>query len=243
MISIENIHKKFGDLEVLKGVSLEVKKGEVIAIIGPSGTGKSTLLRCVNYLERPEEGRITIGDLSVDAKTATKQEILKLRQRTSMVFQSYNLFKHKTALENVMEPLVAAKGMKKSQAEPIARELIAKVGLLDKADQYPSKLSGGQQQRIGIARAMAVHPQLMLFDEPTSALDPEMVHEVLDVMKQLALDGMTMVVVTHEMGFAREVGSRVLFMADGKLLEEGSPADIFGNPQHPRLQDFLSKVL
>ena len=242
MISIENIHKKFGDLEVLKGVSLEVKKGEVIAIIGPSGTGKSTLLRCVNYLERPEEGRITIGDLSVDAKTATKQEILKLRQRTSMVFQSYNLFKHKTALENVMEPLVAAKGMKKSQAEPIARELIAKVGLLDKADQYPSKLSGGQQQRIGIARAMAVHPQLMLFDEPTSALDPELVGEVLKVIKDLAENHMTMLIVTHEMKFAQQVADRVIFMDGGGIVEEGPPQQIFSSPRSERTIRFLNMV-
>ncbi len=237
MISIENIHKKFGDLEVLKGVSLEVKKGEVIAIIGPSGTGKSTLLRCVNYLERPEEGRITIGDLSVDAKTATKQEILKLRQRTSMVFQSYNLFKHKTALENVMEPLVAAKGMKKSQAEHIA-----KVGLLDKADQYPSKLSGGQQQRIGIARAMAVHPQLMLFDEPTSALDPELVGEVLKVIKDLAENHMTMLIVTHEMKFAQQVADRVIFMDGGGIVEEGPPQQIFSSPRSERTIRFLNMV-
>lgn len=242
MISIQNIHKRFGDLEVLKGVSLEVQKGEVIAIIGPSGTGKSTLLRCINFLEKPEEGTITIGDLSVEAKTATKQQIQGLRQRTSMVFQSYNLFKHKTALENIMEPLVAVKNMSKAQAEPIARELIARVGLADKADQYPSKLSGGQQQRIGIARAMAVHPQLMLFDEPTSALDPELVGEVLKVIKDLAENHMTMLIVTHEMKFAQEVADRVIFMDGGVIVEEGAPSEIFTNPKNERTIRFLNMV-
>ena len=242
MISIENIHKKFGDLEVLKGVSLQVAKGEVIAIIGPSGTGKSTLLRCVNFLERPEEGKITIGDLTVDAKTATKKEIQELRQRTSMVFQSYNLFKHKTALENIMEPMIAGKNMKKSQAEPIARDLIARVGLADKADQYPSKLSGGQQQRIGIARAMAVHPELMLFDEPTSALDPELVGEVLKVIKDLAQNHMTMLIVTHEMKFAQEVADRVIFMDGGVIVEEGTPEEIFVHPKNARTIRFLNMV-
>lgn len=242
MIKIENLHKKFNDLEVLKGVNLEVKKGEVIAIIGPSGTGKSTVLRCINYLEEPDKGKIIIDDVEVDAEKCNKQDIRKLRLHTSMVFQSYNLFKNKTALENIMEPLIIVQKKDKKEAESIALELIDKVGLTDKKDQYPSKLSGGQQQRIGIARAMAVNPTLMLFDEPTSALDPELVGEVLEVIKNLAKNHRTMIIVTHEMKFAREAADRVIFMDGGNIVEQGTPAEVFDNPQNPRTIRFLNKV-
>lgn len=242
MIKIENLHKKFNDLEVLKGVNLEVKKGEVIAIIGPSGTGKSTLLRCINYLEEPDKGKIIIDDVEVDAEKCNKQDIRKLRLHTSMVFQSYNLFKNKTALENIMEPLIIVQKKDKKEAESIALELIDKVGLIDKKDQYPSKLSGGQQQRIGIARAMAVNPTLMLFDEPTSALDPELVGEVLEVIKNLAKNHRTMIIVTHEMKFAREAADRVIFMDGGNIVEQGTPAEVFDNPKNPRTIRFLNKV-
>lgn len=242
MIKIENLYKKFNKLEVLKGVNLDIRKGEVIAIIGPSGTGKSTLLRCMNYLERPEKGKIIIDDIIVDAERCTKQEIRKLRLQTSMVFQSYNLFKNKTAIENIMAPLINVQKKDKIEAEKIALELINKVGLMDKKDQYPSKLSGGQQQRIGIARAMAVNPTLMLFDEPTSALDPELVGEVLDVIKNLAQNHRTMMIVTHEMKFAREVADRVIFMDGGIIVEKGTPEQVLDNPQNPRTIKFLNKV-
>ncbi|SHK10783.1 amino acid ABC transporter ATP-binding protein, PAAT family [Hathewaya proteolytica DSM 3090] len=243
MIKIEKLHKRFNDLEVLKGVDLEVKKGEVVAIIGPSGTGKSTLLRCINYLEKPEKGVITIGNVSVDAEECSKKDIRDLRLQTSMVFQSYNLFKNKTALENIMEPLVTVQKKDKKEAENIALELIERVGLMDKKDQYPSKLSGGQQQRIGIARAMAVNPTLMLFDEPTSALDPELVEEVLEVIRDLAEHHRTMMIVTHEMKFAREAADRVVFMDGGVIVEQGTPEEIFDHPKNPRTIKFLNKVI
>ena len=243
MIKIENLHKSFNELEVLKGVDLEVKRGEVVAVIGPSGTGKSTLLRCINYLEKPDKGIITIGDVTVDSANRTKKQVRDLRLKTAMVFQSYNLFKNMTVLQIVMEPLVTVKNVDKATAEKAALAMIEKVGLLDKKDQYPSKLSGGQQQRASIARAVVVDPDLMLFDEPTSALDPEMVGEVLEVMRNLAKEGMTMVVVTHEMGFAREVGSRVIFMDSGSILVDKQPQEFFANPENPRLKEFLSKVL
>lgn len=242
MVEIRGLEKRFGDLEVLKGIDLDVKKGEVIAIIGSSGTGKSTLLRCINYLEEPDGGQIKIDDLSVDVKSISKKEIYKLRRKTSMVFQSYNLFKNKTALGNIMEPLIVVKKIDNKTAEKKALEILDLVGLIDKKDSYPSKLSGGQQQRVGIGRAMAVEPKVVLFDEPTSALDPELVGEVLDVIKNLAKNHTTMIIVTHEMRFAREAADRVIFMDDGKIVEEGTPNEIFDNPKNPRTIQFLSKI-
>jgi ABC-type polar amino acid transport system ATPase subunit len=250
MIELVGIHKSFGDNHVLRGVSLSIEKGEVVCIIGPSGSGKSTLLRCINYLEQPEKGTIKIDGQNVyreivDGKIRNypMKQISATRAKTGMVFQQFNLFPHLTALQNIMEAPVQVKHMKKSDAERKARELLTQVGLAHKADQYPAELSGGQQQRVAIARALAMDPEVMLFDEATSALDPELVGEVLEIMRQLAIGGMTMVVVTHEMGFAREVASRVMFMADGNIVEDDTPAEIFDNPKHPRLQDFLSKVL
>lgn len=221
---------------------MEVNKGEVIAIIGPSGTGKSTLLRCINYLETPDIGRLKIDDLHVDAKNITKKQINDLRKTTSMVFQNYNLFNNKTALQNIIEPLIIAKKMNFEKAQAIGLDILKQINLLDKKDVYPSKLSGGQKQRIGIGRAMAVDPKIMLFDEPTSALDPELVNEVLDVIKNLANNNTTMIVVTHEMRFAKEAANRVLFMDDGYIVEEGSPDQIFNNPQNKRTIEFLSQV-
>lgn len=250
MLRMHDIHKSFGDLAVLKGIDVEVRRGEVLAIIGPSGSGKSTLLRCINKLETIDSGSIEIeGEFLADtdehgaAEYADAAKTREILSHTGMVFQQFNLFPHMTVLENLIEAPIQVKGMKKAEILPYAKELLEKVGLADRADYYPSQLSGGQQQRVAIARALCMKPDIMLFDEPTSALDPEMVGEVLDLMKQLANEGMTMVVVTHEMGFAREVGNRVLFMADGQLLEQGTPAEIFGNPQCERLKDFLSKVL
>lgn len=243
MIKITNLNKGFGDLEVLKNIDLQVDEGEVVAIIGPSGTGKSTLLRCINYLEEPEVGNIEIDNLKVDTKNITKKEIHELRKKTSMVFQTYNLFKNKTAIENIMEPLIVVQRMDKKVAEEKALSILNIVGLSDKEDSYPSKLSGGQQQRVGIGRAMAVDPKIMLFDEPTSALDPELVGEVLDVIKRLAENNTTMLVVTHEMNFARNVADRVIFMDDGKIAEEGSPEQIFNNAKNPRTIQFLNQVV
>lgn len=240
MIDIKNVHKSFGKLEVLKGINCHVAPREVICVIGPSGSGKSTLLRCVNQLETVQSGEIFIDGEEV---THPKTDINKIRQQVGMVFQLFNLFPHKTTLENVTMAPIKIKGIKKDEANQVAHELLRKVGLLDKADVYPNQLSGGQKQRVAIARALAMHPKVMLFDEPTSALDPEMVGEVLEVMKNLAYEGMTMMVVTHEMGFAREVGHRVLFMDEGIIMEEGSPAQIFDNPRNLRTQSFLSKVL
>lgn len=240
MIRVNEVYKTFGNLEVLKGVSLNVNKGEVVVIIGPSGSGKSTLLRCINLLEVPTKGEIYIEGIKINDK---KVNINKIRQKVGMVFQHFNLFPHLTALENVTLAPIKVKKMDKKTAEKIALGLLEKVGLLDKKDEYPIKLSGGQKQRLAIARALAMQPDIMLFDEPTSALDPEMVKEVLNVMKGLANEGMTMVVVTHEMGFAREVGDRVIFMDDGMIIEEGTPEDIFYNTKNERTKEFISKIL
>jgi len=243
MINIKNLRKSFNNLDVLKGIDLSIKKGEVVVIIGPSGSGKSTFLRCINYLETPNEGLIEIGDVSVNASNPAKDGIKMLRKSTAMVFQNYNLFKNKTALENIMEPLVATKKMNKNEAIEKAEELLRVVGLYDKKTNYPSTLSGGQQQRIGIARAMAVNPEVILFDEPTSALDPELVGEVLNVIRDLAKKHMTMIIVTHEMAFAREVADRVIFMDKGDIIEEGSPEDIFTNPKEERTRKFLNQII
>lgn len=240
MISIKNLHKSFGKIHVLKGVNEEIKKGEVVVVIGPSGSGKSTFLRCLNLLEAPNEGNIVFEGNDLTDK---KVDINKLREKMGMVFQQFNLFPHKTVLDNITLAPIKVKNKSKEEAEAIAFKLLKKIGLEEKAKSYPAQLSGGQKQRIAIARALAMEPDVMLFDEPTSALDPEMVGEVLNVMKELAAEGMTMVVVTHEMGFAREVGDRVLFMDDGNIVEQGTPEEIFTNPQNPRTKDFLSKVL
>jgi putative amino-acid transport system ATP-binding protein len=242
MIKLQNIHKQFGDTEVLKGIDLEIKQGEIIVIIGSSGTGKSTLLRCVNFLEQADQGTISIDDIKVDAQKHTKAEVLALRRKTGFVFQNYALFAHQTARQNIAEGLITVRGWKKQQAHEKAQQILDDIGLGDKGESYPAALSGGQQQRVGIGRAMALQPELLLFDEPTSALDPEWVGEVLNLMKKLANQHQTMLVVTHEMQFAREVADRVIFMADGHIVEQGSPQDIFGNPQDPKLKKFLNKV-
>ncbi len=240
LLEISGLYKKFGDHEVLKNINLNVRKGEVVVIIGPSGSGKSTLLRCINRLEEPTAGKIFLDGIDITDK---KVDINKIRQRIGMVFQQFNLFTHLTALENVMLAPVKIKKIKKEEAEKNAIKLLEKVGLADQIHKYPAQLSGGQQQRVAIARALAMNPEVMLFDEVTSALDPELVKEVLDVMKQLAQDGMTMIVVTHEMGFAREVGDRLIFMDEGVIVEEGEPAEVFRNPKNPRTKKFLSVIL
>ena len=240
VIKVENLHKYFGELEVLKGVNADIKKGEVVCVIGPSGSGKSTFLRCINLLEMPTKGEIFIDGIPVIENI---KNIDSLRTRVGMVFQQFNLFPNMSVLDNITLAPVKVLKMNKSDAEAKAKELLERVGLAEKADTYPNRLSGGQKQRVAIARALAMNPEVMLFDEPTSALDPEMVGEVLEVMKQLADSGMTMVVVTHEMGFARVVSDRVLFMEEGIIYEEGTPEEIFGSPQKPRTKDFLSKVL
>lgn len=240
MIDVQNLSKKFGDNLVLNDITTTIQKGEVVAIIGPSGSGKSTFLRCLNLLETPSSGSIEINGKNL---TASKKDIHKIRQQIGMVFQHFHLFPHMTVKENLMYAPMKAKGVKKYDAEEKARQLLERVGLSQKADAYPNSLSGGQKQRVAIARALAMEPELMLFDEPTSALDPEMVKEVLEVMKDLAKSGMTMVVVTHEMGFAREVADRVLFLDEGILMEEGKPADLLLNPQTDRAKRFLEKVL
>ena len=244
MITVKNLNKTFrnlgGELHVLKGINQTIEKGEKVVIVGPSGSGKSTFLRCLNLLEEPTSGEIWFENQLI---TDPKCDINRLRQKMGMVFQHFNLFPHLTILNNITLAPFTLKRKTQEQAESKARELLRRVGLEDKADAYPVQLSGGQKQRIAIVRALAMEPDVMLFDEPTSALDPEMVGEVLQVMKQLADEGMTMVVVTHEMGFAREVATRVLFMDDGKVLEEAEPNEFFSNPKNPRLQDFLSKVL
>ena len=242
MIKLDNIHKRFGETEVLKGIDLDIKQGEIIVIIGSSGTGKSTLLRTVNFLENADKGVITIDDVSVDTEKHTKAEVLALRRKTGFVFQNYALFAHRTARQNIAEGLITVRGWKKDQALARAQQILDDIGLGDKGDSYPAALSGGQQQRVGIGRAMALQPELLLFDEPTSALDPEWVGEVLQLMKELATKHQTMLVVTHEMQFAREVADRVIFMAEGNIVEQGSPQDIFNNPQDPRLQRFLRQV-
>ncbi|WP_019851480.1 amino acid ABC transporter ATP-binding protein [Desulfitobacterium sp. PCE1] len=239
MITVKNLHKHFGKLEVLRGIDCHIKEKEVVVVIGPSGSGKSTFLRCLNKLEEATAGEIVVDGIPLNSET----NVNAIRREVGMVFQRFNLFPHKTALENITLAPETVRKTNKQETEWLAMELLKKVGLVDKAHEYPDRLSGGQQQRVAIARALAMRPKVMLFDEPTSALDPEMVGEVLAVMKDLAREGMTMVVVTHEMGFAREVGDRVIFMDEGKIMEEGSPEDLFGNPQNPRTQSFLSKIL
>lgn len=250
MIRMSNIHKYFGSLHVLKGVSLEVEKGEIVSIIGPSGSGKSTLLRCMNQLERIDKGVVEIEGMVVEAAgdvnekvTATRQEVRATYRKMGMVFQSFNLFPHMTALGNVMEAPVTVNKMDKAAAVEIAEKQLAKVGLLEKRDVYPSKLSGGQRQRVAIARALAMNPDIMLFDEPTSALDPELVGEVLEAIKNLAADHMTMLVVTHEMSFARELSHRIVFMDEGQIIENCPPKQFFEAPSHPRIKSFLEKML
>ena len=240
LIKVSDLKKNFGSLEVLKGISTEIKKGEVVVVIGPSGSGKSTFLRCLNRLEEPSGGTIELDGVDITDK---KVNINKYRERMGMVFQQFNLFNNLTILKNITLAPVKLGIMGKKEAEEKAMSLLNRVGLADKADAYPSQLSGGQKQRVAIVRALAMNPEVMLFDEPTSALDPEMVGEVLDVMRELARSGMTMVVVTHEMGFAKEVGTRVVFMDEGVIMEENTPAEFFANPKNPRLKDFLSKVL
>jgi arginine/lysine/histidine transport system ATP-binding protein len=240
MIQVTNLHKSFGKLEVLTGINIEIRKGEVVVVIGPSGSGKSTFLRCLNLLETPSDGDIRFDGVNITSK---ENDINVQRQKMGMVFQQFNLFPHLTVLRNITLAPQKLKKLSSQEADRIAIDLLRTVGLEDKAKSYPGQLSGGQKQRIAIARALAMSPQVMLFDEPTSALDPEMVGEVLDVMKKLAAQGMTMVVVTHEMGFAKEVGDRLIFMDGGNIVEEGKPADVFNKPQHPRTKDFLSKIL
>ncbi len=239
MINIKNVHKHFGKLHVLKGINAHIAEKEVVVIIGPSGSGKSTLLRCINYLEEPTEGEIMVDGIPL----TNEANINKVREEVGMVFQRFNLFPHKSVLENIILAPMTVRKTPKSEAVKIAQDLLVKVGLADKEHAYPEQLSGGQQQRVAIARALAMKPKIMLFDEPTSALDPEMVKEVLDVMKSLAHEGMTMAIVTHEMGFAREVGDRVLFMDEGRLVEEGTPEAIFSHAKEERTKSFLSKIL
>ncbi len=248
MLSLQGIHKRFGDLEVLKGVDLDVAKGEVVCILGPSGSGKSTLLRCVNLLEPPEQGEIFLEgkDICKGPGSGTGEQSWNLdfvRQRVGMVFQQFNLFPHKSALDNVTMAPRQVLGQSRSEAETKGRDLLERVGLSDKLDQFPERLSGGQQQRVAIARALAMEPHVMLFDEVTSALDPELVKEVLDVLRELASEGMTMLVVTHEMGFAKEVGDQVVFMDGGVIVEQGEPAAVLDNPQQDRTRKFLGRVL
>ena len=243
MIAVKNIKKSFGSNHVLKGIDLSLEKGDVVVILGPSGSGKTTILRCINFLERADEGQLTIGDMQVDMKHASSREILRLRKRTGFVFQNYALFANKTALQNVMIGLTVARKVPKAKAEQIAKEALDKVGLSEKYDFYPSQLSGGQQQRVGIARAVALNPDVILFDEPTSALDPELIGEVLNVMKQLAHEGVTMIVVTHEMSFARDVATNVIFMDGGVIVEQGKPEEIFDNPKEERTKQFLKRIL
>ena len=239
MIDIENLHKSFGDAHILKGIDLHIKEKEVVVIIGPSGSGKSTLLRCINYLERPTSGTVSVDGIILGSEA----NINDVRKEVGMVFQRFNLFPHMTVLDNLILAPMKVRGMKKEEAVSRAEDYLKKVGLLNKADAYPDSLSGGQQQRVAIARALCMSPKAMLFDEPTSALDPEMIKEVFDVMKDLAHGGMTMVVVTHEMGFAREVGDRVLFLDQGKILEQATPEEFFKHPKHERAKEFLSKIM
>ncbi|CAI9388945.1 amino acid ABC transporter ATP-binding protein [Niallia sp. Sow4_A1] len=240
MINVENLHKSYGSLQVLKGINTQVKKGEVVTIIGPSGSGKSTFLRCINLLEVPTEGKVIIDGTDITTKNTN---IKKMRENVGMVFQHFHLFPHKTVLQNVTYAPIKVKGLSKGEAEKMGKELLAKVGLADKAAVYPSRLSGGQKQRVAIARALAMNPEVILFDEPTSALDPEMVKEVLEVMKSLANTGITMLIVTHEMGFAREAANRVLFLDGGVVVEDAPPAEFFTNPKTERAKEFLEKML
>ena len=242
MITIKNLHKKFGTNEVLKGIDLSVEKGDVIAIIGPSGSGKTTLLRCMNFLEEADEGELDFDGKSYDLKKISKKDILNIRKQTSFVFQNFNLFRNKTVLKNITEGLIVARKIKKSEAEKTAIEMLEKVGMENKQDSYPYQISGGQQQRVAIARALAVNPKIIFFDEPTSALDPELINEVLTVIKQLADEGMTMLIVTHELNFAKNVSNKVIFMEDGKIIERGFTSEFFTNPQQERTKLFLSKI-
>ena len=243
MLRLTGIEKQFKNNKVLRGIDLEVKKGEVVTVIGPSGSGKTTLLRCINFLEKPDEGTIEIGeDLSIKAKKPLKRDILQLRKRTAMVFQNYNLFQNKTVLENITEGLIVAQKSNKKDAINVAENLLKKVGLTEKRNAYPSSLSGGQQQRVGIARALALNPDVILFDEPTSALDPEMVGEVLNLMKTIAGEGITMIVVTHEIDFAREVSNYVVFMDEGLIVEEGTPEEVIVHPKKERTKQFLRRL-
>ena len=242
MIKVTDLHKSFGELAVLKGIDFQADTGEVIVIIGPSGMGKSTFLRCINYIERPEEGIIEIDNVKVDAEKCTEKEIKQLRLKTSMVFQNYNIFKNKTVIENVMLPMTSVQKIEKEIAKEKALQYLDQVGLLDKVNEYPSRLSGGQQQRVGIARAMAVNPKLILLDEPTSSLDPELVLGILDILRNLANEHKrTMIIVTHEMSFAKEIADRIIFMDDGRIIEEGTPEKIFSNPQNERTKRFLER--
>ncbi|NYS62555.1 amino acid ABC transporter ATP-binding protein [Vreelandella salicampi] len=243
MINVRHLIKRFGGSAVLDGIDLSIEQGEIIVVIGPSGTGKSTLLRCLNFLEKPEAGHITIGDLCVDAAHARRDDILALRRRTAFVFQNYALFANKTALENIAEGLIVVNRWSKNKAHSRAHEILERIGLADKANAYPASLSGGQQQRVGIGRAMAAQADVILFDEPTSSLDPEWVEEVLALMKQLATERQTMLVVTHEMSFAQDVADRVIFMEGGRIVEQGPPSQLFQAPKDPRTRDFLRKVL
>ncbi len=242
MIKVTDLHKSFGELAVLKGIDFQADTGEVIVIIGPSGMGKSTFLRCINYIERPEKGIIEIDNVKVDAEKCTEKEIKQLRLKTSMVFQNYNIFKNKTVIENVMLPMTSVQKIEKEIAKEKALQYLDQVGLLDKVNEYPSRLSGGQQQRVGIARAMAVNPKLILLDEPTSSLDPELVLGILDILRNLANEHKrTMIIVTHEMSFAKEIADRIVFMDDGRIIEEGTPEKIFSNPQNERTKRFLER--
>lgn len=243
MIELKGIRKQFGDHVVFDDIDLTLERGEIIVIVGPSGTGKSTLLRCINFLETPDAGHLTVGDLSLDATRATHEQILALRRRTAFVFQNYALFANKTALQNIAEGMIVVDGMPKAKAYARGREILERIGLADKADAYPASLSGGQQQRVGIGRAMAANADVILFDEPTSALDPQWVEEVLGLMKQLAAEHQTMIVVTHEMQFAREVADRVVFMDQGRIIEQAPPAELFSQPRDERTQRFLRKIL
>ena len=242
MIQVENIHKKFDQNEILKGIDLTINQGEVVVIIGPSGSGKTTFLRCLNFLERADKGYLKIGDQQVDFEKVSKKEILDIRKKTAMVFQQYALFSNRTALENVIEGLVIARKVPKKEAAEKGRDLLAKVGLEGKEDHYPHELSGGQQQRVGIARALGLNPEVILFDEPTSALDPELVGETLEVIKDVARSGSTLVIVTHEMQFAYEVADRVIFMENGNIVEQGTPEEVFDNTQEERTQNFLKRT-
>ena len=243
MISLQGITKRFSGHTVFKDIDLSLTQGEIIVIIGPSGTGKSTLLRCINFLERPDAGRLQVGDLSVDTQRASRADILALRRRTAFVFQNYGLFANKTALENISEGMIVVDKLPKAKAHARAREILERIGLADKADAYPASLSGGQQQRVGIGRAMAANADVILFDEPTSSLDPQWVEEVLSLMKQLAVERQTMIVVTHEMQFAREVADRVVFMDEGGIVEEAPPEELFTAPKDERTRHFLRKIL
>ncbi|MHB8128091.1 MAG: amino acid ABC transporter ATP-binding protein [Mobilitalea sp.] len=243
MLQVTNLYKRFGKNEILKGINIEVKKGDVIAILGPSGSGKTTLLRCLNFLEHAEQGDIRLGDIVTKLSTAHKHDIINIRKRMSFVFQNYNLIITKTALQNVMEPLTVVQKKSKAEAREIAKDALDKVGLTDRYDFYPSQLSGGQQQRVGIARAIAVKPDVILFDEPTSSLDPELVGEVLNVIKKIAEEGTTMLIVTHELSFAREVANKVIFMDGGKIVEENDAKTFFAHPQNERTIEFLKCIL